>query len=70
MPGGFLSVSSNGKSNGIIWAAVPYVGNANQGVRPGILYAYDATKFTGSGATLAMTELWDSRQNPARDDLG
>ena len=28
MPGGFLSISANGNSNGILWASTPYNGDA------------------------------------------
>jgi len=66
MPGGFLSVSSNGSSNGIVWGLAVYACNANQHIEPGILYAFDAANFTGS----TLNELWDSRQNGSRDDVG
>src|SRR5208282_735673 len=36
---------------------------------PGILYAFDAPQFQGSGATRDLVELWDSRQNQSRDDV-
>src|SRR3569833_1531339 len=35
MPGGFLSVSGNGTSNGIVWGLTPYNGDANQNVVQG-----------------------------------
>jgi hypothetical protein len=69
-PGGFLTVSSNGSSNGIVWALTPYSGGANSNVVSGILYAFDAVNFTGTGTTKTLTELWDSKQNAARDDVG
>ena len=65
MPGGFLSISANGTSNGIVWALTPYNANANNAVVAGILHAFNATP---SGSTL--TELWNSKQNPSRDDFG
>jgi len=65
MPGGFLSVSANGASNGIVWALEPYNGNANQSTVQGILHAFTATP---SGS--ALTELWNSKQNASRDDFG
>jgi hypothetical protein len=37
---------------------------------PGILYAFDASQFQGSGTTRDLVELWDSRQNQSRDDVG
>jgi hypothetical protein len=70
MPGGFLSLSSDGPSNGIVWALTSYACDANQHVEPGILYAFNATAFTGTTATRVLTELWDSKQNPDRDDVG
>ncbi len=70
MPGGFLSASSNKNEDGIVWALTPYGCNANQAVEPGILYAFDASQFQGSGATRDLVELWDSRQNQSRDDVG
>ena len=70
MPGGFLSVSSDGTSNGIIWALTPFACNANDHVQAGILYAFDASHFRGSGTTRMLAELWDSRQNAERDDVG
>jgi hypothetical protein len=45
MPGGRLTVSSNGtQGNGVIWAVYPTQGNANAQIVPGALVAYDATK--------------------------
>lgn len=70
MPGGFLSTSSNGTTNGIVWALTPHACDANQHVEPGALFAFDAANFTGSGATRTLVELWDSTQNLARDDVG
>lgn len=64
MPGGMLSLSGNGVTpgTGIVWATHPLSGNANQAVRPGILQAFDASDVTHL--------LWDTQQNPARDDFG
>jgi len=70
MPGGFLSTSSNGTANGIVWALTPHACDANQHVEPGALFAFDAANFTGTGATRTLVELWDSTQNLARDDVG
>lgn len=69
MPGGFLSVSSTGTANGIVWALAVYACNANQHIEPGILYAFDAANFAGTGPTQQLKELWDSRQQ-SRDDVG
>ena len=70
MPGGFLSTSSNGTANGIVWALTPHACDANQHVEPGALYAFDASNFAGAGPTRTLVELWDSTQLLARDDVG
>jgi hypothetical protein len=59
-----LSLSANGNQagTGIVWGAGAVAGNANQQTVAGILRAFDATDLTN--------ELWDSRQNAARDDVG
>src|SRR5215813_3313884 len=46
MPGGMMSISSNGSrpGTGILWATLPRIGDANQMTVPGGLYAYDAEK--------------------------
>jgi hypothetical protein len=64
MPGGFLAVSSNGSAagSGIVWANVPYSGDANHSTVPGILRAFDANNLS--------TELWNSRTNSTRDNFG
>ncbi|MCD9022921.1 cadherin-like beta sandwich domain-containing protein [Cohnella silvisoli] len=64
MPGGFLSVSSNGNQagSGIIWANIPQYDDANQKTVDGVLRAFDANDLS--------KELWNSELNPARDDSG
>ncbi|KAE9365467.1 hypothetical protein N431DRAFT_549664 [Stipitochalara longipes BDJ] len=64
MPGGLLSVSSNGNSDGtgILWANHPYIGDANQDIRSGVLRAFDPYDLS--------KELYHSRQNSLRDDFG
>ncbi len=62
MPGWQHSVSANGTSNAIIWATRVYSGNANNATQPGIMHAFSATNLA--------TELWNSKQNATRDDLG
>ena len=59
-----LSLSANGNQagTGIVWGAGAFSDNANQQTVTGILRAFDATDLTN--------ELWDSKQNAARDDLG
>ena len=42
MPGGFLSISANGNSNGILWASTPYNGDAVVKTVQGVLYAFNA----------------------------
>jgi hypothetical protein len=63
MPGGMLSLSSQGGTNGILWAVVPLDGDANKlrGVK-GIVLALDAKDVTKT--------LWTSEQAGARDRLG
>jgi len=65
MPGGFLSVSGNGAANGVVWALTPYNADANQATVQGILHAFIANPMFGQ-----MTEIWNSKQNTARDDFG
>lgn len=64
MPGAFLSVSANGSQagTGIVWSSAPYDANANWETVPGVLRAYDASDLSH--------EVWDSKMNPARDDIG
>ncbi|MFL5494593.1 MAG: hypothetical protein ACJ8DC_09455 [Gemmatimonadales bacterium] len=63
MPGGMLSLSSNGRAGGILWAVVPLNGDANKfrGVK-GIVLALDALDVSKA--------LWTSEQSGARDRLG
>jgi hypothetical protein len=61
MPGAFLSVSANGKQNGLIWASLPLTGNANQSIVPGVLRAFDAE---------TLEETWNSRVDAAADHVG
>ena len=63
MPGGMLSLSSQGKTNGILWAVVPLDGDANRwrGVK-GIVLALDARDVSKT--------LWTSEQAGGRDRLG
>ena len=59
-PGAMISLSANGTKDGILWAAIHASGNAWHESRPGVLHAYDADDI--------MHELWNSLENPARDD--
>src|SRR5207253_34625 len=64
MPGGMLSISANGNTagSGIVWASHPYRTNAIHAVVEGVVRAYDASDLT--------RELWNSKQNASRDDVG
>lgn len=64
MPGGMLALSANGNEpgTGLVWANHAYDKDANHQVVNGIVYAYDASDLT--------RELWNSKQNSARDDIG
>jgi outer membrane protein assembly factor BamB len=59
-PGAMLSLSANGAKDGILWAAIHASGDSWQESRPGILHAYDADDINH--------ELWNSLQNPERDN--
>jgi len=58
-PGTTASVSSNGKTNGIVWAMD--IGGFSTGA-PAVLHAYAAVNLA--------QELYSTAQNPARDQLG
>jgi hypothetical protein len=63
-PGATLSISANGTSNGILWAATNSQGQGGglgawHMSEPGILYAFSLP---------GMTELWNTQRNSARDD--
>ena len=61
-PGAMLSLSANGGTNGILWAAIHATGDSWHESRPGVLHAYDADDI--------RHELWNSLEMPARDDCG
>jgi len=61
-PGAMLSLSANENRDGILWAAIHASGDSWHESRPGILHAYDADNIEN--------ELWNSLQNPSRDDCG
>lgn len=70
MPGGFLTLSANGKSptSGIIWASMPRRGaDALNDDVPGVLRAYMAYP----GANRKLKELWNSDEgaNPTSDSI-
>ena len=64
MPGGMMSISANGNTpgSGILWASHPYNASAEHAVVEGIVRAFDASD--------ATRELWNSKQNASRDDIG
>ncbi len=57
-----LSANGNQPESGILWATAPVNADPNQQTTTGILRAFDATDL--------RRELWNSRQNAARDDIG
>jgi hypothetical protein len=61
-PGAMLSLSANGNTDGILWAAIHATGDSWHESRPGILHAYDADDI--------RHELWNSLEVPSRDDCG
>ena len=61
-PGAMLSLSANGSSGGILWAAIHATGDSWHESRPGILHAFDADDI--------RHELWNSLEAPERDDCG
>jgi hypothetical protein len=61
MPGGFLAISANGNTNGIVWAATPYNGDATHAPVQGVLYAFNAD-------TLQL--LWSDKMQDTRDEVG
>lgn len=62
--GAMLSLSSDGAKTGtaILWASYAFSGDAEHDVSPGVLRAFDANDIT--------RELWNNRQNIARDGAG
>jgi Bacterial Ig-like domain (group 3)/MBG domain (YGX type)/PQQ enzyme repeat len=61
MPGGFLSISANGNSNGILWASTPLNADAVVTTVQGVLYAFNAD---------TLQPLWSDKNNDARDEVG
>jgi hypothetical protein len=61
MPGGFLAISANGQSDGILWASTPYNANAVVTTVQGVLYAFNAD---------TLNPLWSDKTNDARDEVG
>ncbi len=67
MPGGFLSVSSDGDQDGtgIVWASMPLAENANFRVVRGVLRAFDASDVSNG----SRGQLWSSEGVPS-DSVG
>ena len=61
MPGGFITISANGGTNGIAWASTPYNGNAVHVSVQGVVYAFDAN---------TLAPLWSDKDNDGRDEIG
>lgn len=61
MPGGIISLSSNGATpgSGVLWASIPKSDDALYKVVPGVLRAFNAESI--------KTEIWDSEINPSHD---
>ncbi|MGZ3848272.1 MAG: hypothetical protein ACXVBR_17895 [Flavisolibacter sp.] len=62
MPGGMLSLSSDGTQpdTALVWALVP-LGDANKQLTPGVLYCYDANRFdTDADGSKKLKVLWKS----------
>jgi outer membrane protein assembly factor BamB len=71
MPGGMLTLSSNGKNpnTGIVWALAPIDRDANNDVVQGIARAYDATDLDPTPIdpqTPRLKLLWDSTRSGVR----
>jgi outer membrane protein assembly factor BamB len=60
MPGGFLSISANGRENGILWGAIPYKDDAWVEIVRGTLRGFDAE-------TLEL--LWSTDVNDPTDNF-
>jgi hypothetical protein len=67
MPGGFLSISSDGDKDGtgIVWASMPVAANANFRVVEGVLRAFDASDVSNG----SRGQLWSSEGDPS-DSVG
>jgi hypothetical protein len=61
MPGGTLSLSANGATEGILWATMPLAQDALHANVAGVLRAFNASN---------LQELWHSELSSARDQVG
>ena len=64
MPGGVMSISSNGSQagTGVVWASIPLNADAESAVVSGVLRVFDASNLS--------SELYDTQQNATRDSIG
>jgi outer membrane protein assembly factor BamB len=65
MPGGMITLSSNGNTphSGVVWSLAPLNADANATVVQGVLRAYDATRFESDGqGNNFLRLLWHSDQ--------
>jgi outer membrane protein assembly factor BamB len=60
MPGAMLTLSANNGEAGVVWATAPIDGDSNMEAAPGIVRAYDASRFDPApgGGTPRMRLLW------------
>ncbi|MGH9890878.1 MAG: hypothetical protein ACREA0_02600 [bacterium] len=61
---GMLSISADDKKDGVLWGSVivePDVPTSSNAIGKTVVYAFDA---------ITLQELWNSRQNQARDEVG
>jgi len=59
MPGGFISISANGKNDGLLWASTPLKDDAFVTIVRGALRVFDAD---------TMEQLWSTDDKNGRDD--
>ena len=60
MPGGMLTLSANGKDDGVVWGTAPLNGDANTDPVAGVVRAYDAANFAPSpGGPATLQLLWE-----------
>ena len=60
MAGGMISLSANGKNDGILWDCQPISGDSNKHIVDGRLVAYAANWFVGTPGNASMVRLWCS----------
>jgi len=60
MPGGFLSISANGDTDGIIWTTSPLSEDALTETVPGVLRAFDA---------ITLKQLWSTDKGTSKEEF-